>query len=106
MAKRKPQINFQVEEPMKMLYEEAKGVGHWVTRFCAAGLLMLLENPRLRIQAMNRLRDWEAAYENATPDEIRAFVEDAEGAMQRAAREIRRGRKAPPARRKAKRTRS
>ncbi len=100
MAKRKPQINFQVNEPMKILYEEAKICGHWVTRFCAAGLLMMVEDPRARVKALNRLRDWETEYEDASPDEIRAFALGAQDAMQRAARgsrpvrRVRRARKA------------
>jgi hypothetical protein len=108
MAKstRKPQINFQVDEPMKMLYDEAKLAGHWVTRFCAAGLLMLIEDPRVRVQALNRLRDWEAEYEGASSHDVRAFVEGAQAAMQRASRGSRPARKAQPKRKKAKRSRS
>ncbi len=37
MPKRKPQINFQVEEPMKLLYEEARISGHLATRFVPPG---------------------------------------------------------------------
>jgi hypothetical protein len=99
MPKRKPQINFQVEEPMKLLYEEARFNGHWVTRFCAAGFLAMVEDPRLRVRALNRLREWEAKYADADPDDIRAFVQAAESAMQRGApqtppsRRARRGRR-------------
>jgi hypothetical protein len=106
MAKRarKPQINFQVDEPMKMLYEEAKANGHWVTRFCAAGFLLMVEDARVRNQAINRLRDWETEYEDASEDEIRAFVQGARTAMKRGTRGSPRGRKARPARKKAKRS--
>ena len=103
---RKPQINFQVDEAMKTLYDEAKIAGHWVTRFCAAGLLMMIEDPRARVKGMSRLREWEAEYEDAHPDEIRAFVEGAQAALQRAARGTPPTRKAQPKRKKAKRGRS
>ncbi len=103
MATRRPQINFQVDEPMKHLYEEAKHSGHWVTRFCAAGLLLMVEEPRIRLQALNRLREWEAEYEGAGEEEIRAFVQGAQDALQRPARGSRPTGKARPARKKAKR---
>jgi len=95
MPQRRPQINFQVDEPMKLLYEEAKLSGHWVTRFCAAGFLMMVEDPRLRMRALNRLRQWEAQYADASPADIQAFVQQAEGAMRRGVRESRPG---PPTR--------
>ncbi len=82
MAKRRPQINFQVDEPMKVLYEEAKNAGQWVTKLCAAGLLLMVENPRLRLEALNRLREWEADYADADPERIRRFVQGAQAAMQ------------------------
>lgn len=104
MPERRPQINFQVDEAMKLLYEEARISGHWVTRFCAAGLLLMVEDPVSRRRALNRLRDWEVEYEGATPARIRAFVEGAEAAMQGGAPESRPGRKAPAARKKAKRS--
>jgi hypothetical protein len=100
---RKPQINFQVDEPMKLLYEEAKLSGHWVTRWCAAGLLLLVEDPTLRVRALNRLRDWETEYADASPADIRAFVQGAEAAMQHGARETRPAPSARPPRKKAKR---
>ena len=103
MAKRKPQINFQVDPSMKVLYEEARACGHWVTRFCAAGLLLLVENPEIRIQALTRLREWEAEFADASPDEVRAFVQGVQNAMTRAARGSRPKPKARPARKKAKR---
>lgn len=106
MAKRRPQINFQVDESMKMLYEEAKYAGHLVTRFCAAGLLMMVEDPRARVRALTRLREWEAEYGDASPDEIRDFVDGAQEAMQRGVQDTPPARKAPPARKKAKRARS
>lgn len=106
MAKRRPQINFQVDEPMKLLYEEAKLSGHWVTRFCAAGLLLMIEDPAARVAALNRLRDWEAEYAAATPDEIRDFVSGAEAALQRAVQGSRRAPKARPTRKAAKRAKS
>ncbi len=76
--KRKPQINFQVPECLKMLYDESKASGHWVSRFCAAGLLLMVEDPVVRQAAVNRLRDWEEEYEDATQDEVRKFVQEAE----------------------------
>ncbi len=106
MLKRRPQINFQVDEPMKFLYDEAKIVGHWVTRFCAAGLLVMVEDPRVRVRALQRLRDWEIEYADASPDDIRAFVQGAEAAMQRAARGSRPAPKARPKRKRATRARS
>ena len=45
MPERRPQINFQVDETMKALYTEARQQGHWVTRFCAAGFLLMVEEP-------------------------------------------------------------
>jgi hypothetical protein len=106
MPKRKPQINFQVDEPMKLLYEEARMRAHWVTRFCAAGFLMMVEDPRLRVRALNRLREWEAQYADAGPDDIRAFVQGVESAMQRGAPESRPTRPARPVRKTAKHGRS
>ena len=105
MAKRerKPQINFQVEDPMKMLYEEAKASGHWVTRFCAAGFLMMVEDPRARTRAINRLREWEAQFDGADEDDIHDFVQGARAAMRRGARGSRRAPRARPAKKKAKR---
>ncbi len=85
MAKRHPQINFQVDPAMKLLYEEAKAAGHWVTRFCAAGLLAMVEDPHLRLRALNRLREWEASFHDADPEQIRDFVQGAAIAMQSAA---------------------
>lgn len=101
MPDRKPQINFQVDPPMKMLYEEAKLQGHWVTRFCAAGLLLLVEDAQVRAHALDRLRDWEAEYADANPDEIRGFVRGAGRAMRAAARGTRLARRALPAKRRA-----
>ncbi|MCK4340245.1 MAG: hypothetical protein KAY37_00795 [Phycisphaerae bacterium] len=106
MPERRPQINFQVDHAMKLLYEEAKLSGHWVTRFCAAGLLLLVEDPRARVTALNRLREWEAEYEHASPKQIQDFVQGAQDAMQRAARGTRRAPKARPARKAAKRGKS
>ena len=106
MPARRPQINFQVIPAMKTLYEEARLSGHWVTRFCAAGLLMMVEDPRARIEALNRLRDWETEYAEASPEEIRDFVQGAQDAMQRAARGSRPARKARPSRKAAKRSKA
>lgn len=77
MSRRKPQINFQVEPAMKALYEEAKACGHRVTRLCAAGLLMMVEDNSLRLDALSRLRHWETRYADAPPKVIRAFVQSA-----------------------------
>jgi hypothetical protein len=96
MHKRKPQINFQVDEALKLLYEEAKISGHVVTRFCAAGLLLMIEDPQARVHALERLRDWEEQYDGASPQDIRAFVQAAQAALQRGARATPRG---PQARR-------
>ena len=101
MTKRRPQINFQVDQPMKLLYEEAHAAGHWVTRFCAAGLLLLVEDPRVRVRALSRLREWEAEYADASEQDIRAFVQGAEAALQRSARGSRRAPKARPTRKAA-----
>ena len=78
---RRPQINFQVDQSMKTLYEESRACGHWVTRFCAAGLLLMVEDPVIRLRALNRLRAWEAEFDGATADEIRDFVQGAQAAM-------------------------
>ncbi len=106
MTQRRPQINFQVDEPMKLLYEEAKISGHWVTRFCAAGLLMMVEEPRVRLRALNRLREWEARYADASAADIRAFVAGAETAMRRGAPGSRPTRRARPRRKTARPGRS
>jgi hypothetical protein len=106
MPTRKPQINFQVDPPMKALYEEAKLAGNLVTRFCAAGLLLLIEEPAIRVRALNRLREWEEEYADATPDEVRDFVEGLQTALSPPAPRTPRGRKAPKAKKKAKRSRS
>jgi len=102
-AKRLPQINFQVIEPMKLLYDEAKASGHWVTRFCAAGFLMMVEDPGLRQRAINRLRDWEVAFADASADETREFVAGAQDALRAPARGSGRGPRAPRGQKKAKR---
>lgn len=103
MPARRPQINFQVDESMKLLYEEAKANGHWVTRLCAAGLLLMVEDPVARQKACNRLIEWEARYAGASAGEIRAFVQGASVAMRGAARESSRARTAPRSRKRAKR---
>ncbi len=104
MPTRKPQINFQVDQHMKTLYEESKACGHWVTRFCAAGFLLMVEDPETRLRALNRLREWEARYADADPDEIRDFVQGAQSAMRAAAPKSRPAPKARRARKKAKRS--
>lgn len=103
MIDRKPQINFQVEPCMKMLYEEARESGHWVTRLCAAGLLLMVEDPETRASALNRLRDWELQFEDASAAKMRAFVQGAGDAMRTPARGTRPAPKARPAQKKAKR---
>ena len=105
MPTRRPQINFQVDAPLKTLYEEARLAGHWVTRFCAAGLLLMVEDPRARARALDRLVDWEAEYADASPQQIRAFVRGARDAMQAASRDSRPARRVRPAKKKAKRGR-
>lgn len=75
MPSRKPQINFQVQPGMKLLYDEVQASGQRATRLCAAGLLLLIEDSQVRTRAMRRLRAWEDTYANATPDEIRTLVE-------------------------------
>lgn len=106
MVNRKPQINFQVEPALKALYEEAKNSGHFVTRFCAAGLLLLIEEPKLRIHAINRLRAWESEYADASEDEIREFVQGAQAALRSSARDNQPARKAPRARKGVRRAKS
>ncbi len=85
MTPRLPQINFQVQPAMKTLYEEAKVDGHGVTRLCAAGLLLMIEDPQARQRAVARLRDWEIEYEAASAEQLRAFVRGARVAMKSAA---------------------
>ena len=102
MPARRPQINFQVDPAMKILYEEAKGCGHWVTRFCAAGLLLMVEDPAIRQDAFNRLREWEAEYADASEKQIRDFVQGAQAVLQAPARSSRPKRKAPRVKKKAK----
>ena len=76
MAARKPQINFQVQPEMKMVYDELKAHGHRVTRLCAAGLLLMVEEPHLRFHAVTRLRDWETQYADASSGRIRVFIQE------------------------------
>ena len=104
MNARRPQINFQVDESMKTLYTESKTYGHWVTRLCAAGFLLMVEDPAIRMRALNRLREWEVEYADADLDEIRAFVQGAQAAMRAAPPKSRPVPKARRARKKAKRT--
>lgn len=103
MPARKPQINFQVDQPLKVLYDEAKAQGHWVTRFCAAGFFLMVEDPRARARAISRLREWEAAFADASPQQIRAFVEGAQAAMQPPAPGSSPGRRVRTTKRKTKR---
>ena len=103
MAKRKPQINFQVQESLKGLYDEAREQGHWVTRFCAAGFLLMVEEPATRARAISRLREWEAGFADASPRQIRAFVEGAQAALERSAPSSRPKRRAPAKKKAAKR---
>jgi len=103
MPKRRPQINFQVNESMKALYEESRLAGHWVTRFCAAGFLLMVEDAVARQRALNRLREWEAQYDDAAPADIRAFVQGVEDAMSNALQESRQARRARSGQKKAKR---
>jgi len=104
MPDRKPQINFQGDHSMKTLYEESKACGHWVTRFCAAGFLLMVEDPAIRLRALNRLREWEARYADADADEIGDFVQGAQAALRSAAPRSRPARQARRARKKAKRS--
>jgi len=103
MPARRPQINFQVDPSMKRLYEEAKTYGHWVTRFCTAGFLLMIADPQARLRAMELLREWEADYEKASPDQIRRFVLGAEDALRAASRGSRPARRARAARKAARR---
>ena len=106
MPTRRPQINFQVDDAMKLLYDQAKQSGHWVTRLCSAGLLMMVEQPALRARALERLRDWEIEYQGASADEIHDFVQGAEAALRRAAPGTRRAPATRPPRKTARRARS
>jgi hypothetical protein len=103
-AKRRPQINFQVDPCMKTLYEESRNSGHWVTRLCAAGLLLLVEDPAIRLRAINRLREWEVDYADATPDEIREFVQRAQAGTKATASGGRTGTKTRRTKKKTKRS--
>jgi hypothetical protein len=104
MAARKPQINFQVDPGMKALYEQAKLYGHGVTRLCAAGFLLMVEDSGVRLRALNRLREWEADYADADVHQIRAFVQGAQAALKAAAPRSRPAPKARRAPKKAKRS--
>lgn len=106
MPDRKPQINFQVDESLKTLYEEAKAAGYSVTRLCAAGLLLLVADADVRSRAINLLREWESEYDDASDAEIRAFVEGAQHAVQRGARGTLPARKSRAGKKGAKRTES
>ena len=106
MPTRKPQINFQVDSNMKALYREAKQSGYGVTRLCAAGFLMMVEEPATRVRALNRLREWEEEFESAAPDDIREFVQAAQGVLENAAPATRPKRKARATTKKARRRRS
>lgn len=101
-APRRPQINFQVDPAMKVLYDEASLNGHRVTRLCAAGLLLMIEDPVIRHRALLRLRDWETEFADADEEQVREFVQGAEAAMTAGLQESQRGRKAQPRRKTAK----
>jgi hypothetical protein len=103
MLTRNPQINFQVAPCVKTLYDEARQHGHWVARLCAAGLLLMVEDPVARARAISRLRAWEAEFEHASQEQIGEFVAGAQAALQRGARGNRPGRRARPPGKKAKR---
>lgn len=103
MAKRKPQINFQVDEHMKLLYDESRASGHFVTRFCAAGFLLMVENPEIRMQALNRLREWEEEFDGADEGQIREFVQGAQRAIGSQSPGSSRGRGSRAAKKKARR---
>ena len=66
MPQRRPQINFQVDQALKLLYDEAQEQGHWVARLCAAGFLLMVEDPAARARAISRLREWEVEYAYAS----------------------------------------
>lgn len=104
MISRKPQINFQVCPALKALYDQAKISGHGVTRFCAAGLLVMIEDAAVRAQALKRLQDWEAEYADASEDDIRVFVQDVQDALARGVRGNPRERPAREGRRAARRS--
>lgn len=106
MPQRRPQINFQVDESMKLLYEQARLAGHWVTRLCAAGLLLMVEDATARTRALNRLCEWETEYGGAAEAEIRAFVQGGQAVMRRGAGGSRPVPKAPPRRERATRGQS
>lgn len=82
MPTRKPQINFQVDEPLKLLYLEAKRSGLSVTRLCTAGLLLMLEDAAARARAVARLIEWEEQYTVASPEQIRAFFRSLQRAFE------------------------
>ena len=76
---RKPQINFQVEPALKMLYEEVRAWGYRPTRLCAAGFLLMVEDPRVRRRGLARLRHWEADQAGASSEAIREFARHLDG---------------------------
>lgn len=100
-AGRKPQINFQVENSLKLLYDEARESGMWAARLCAAGFLLMVENARARRRAINRLREWEQLYGDASAEQVRSFVSGAAAAMSRATPGTKPARKAPRAKKAA-----
>lgn len=67
MLPRKAQVNFLVDARLKMVYDRAKRLGHRVSRYCAAGLLLLLEDTDLRDRAMQRLVEWEDGLHSTLP---------------------------------------
>ena len=85
MPSRKPQINFQVEASLKFLYLEAKRSGLSVTRLCAAGLLLMLEDPAARARAVARLIAWEEQYAVASADDVRSFFRNLQRVFEGAA---------------------
>lgn len=101
---RKPQINFQVEDPMKQLYEETKARGITATRLCAAGFLLMVEDAAARQRAINRLLEWEEQFADASAEEIREFVTGLQDAAQSAARGSGPGRAAQRGQKKATRS--
>jgi len=76
MGTKKPQINLQVPESVKMAYDAASDIGGLdKKRLGAAGFIFLLENPHARQAALDRLVAWEQG--EGTPQsqaEVQKFV--------------------------------
>lgn len=79
MSLKKKEISFQVVDDLKQIYDIVGETGALKgTRLCAAGFLLVLENPAVRHHALRRLGEFERGEQSPSgEDDVRAYVESA-----------------------------